>query len=527
MDPLEPKPPRSVPPLPPRPEWLKPAPAPAAAAGVTPMMDFFQRRVEALERELALERERAASAQGLLAQQEALRTEVDAQLKTLTDQIRREKGEREGDEARSHSRGRIETLEKRLDEMNATFAQLLKDAVARRDDAASPSAAALAAELSAFRGALKDGMDGVARWRGELRELAQLVPQVQSLSERIPETEKSFEDSVGRRLDEFASRMARTLEDWRRASDQDRAGLAESVAALERERADLARAWESQTRVQREEQFKDRVAREAEVSRQVAELSARLAELTAGQDGAARGHDAVRQGLERVVAILTATPKTKDLVIQELEAEKAELRKLADDRHAALRRFADERREVEKSMGDGLVKLSGQIEDERARTRFAEALAAERLGEIETLKARLADAARSVAERDLRIQSMGAERDELARALVAEADKVRRGVEERRDAEAAAEARLAELRARLDEESARRANSDGAAADARLQMGALAEQAARALRERDATLARYADNDAEHRRLNEIIRKKDEMISLLSATFQGALKKPA
>ena len=214
MDPLEPQPPRPVPPAPPRPEWLKPATGVPATSGMTPMMDFFQRRVESLERELTVERERAASAQSLLAQQEALRTEVDAQLKTLSDQIRREKGEREGEEARSHSRGRIETLEKRLDEMNTTFAQLLKEAVTRRDDAsaASPSAAALAAELSAFRGALKDGMDGVARLRGELHELAQLVPQVQNLSQRLPENERNFEASVGSRLDDFTARMARTLD---------------------------------------------------------------------------------------------------------------------------------------------------------------------------------------------------------------------------------------------------------------------------------------------------------------------------
>ncbi|MFI5347158.1 MAG: hypothetical protein ACHQ51_12365 [Elusimicrobiota bacterium] len=527
MDPLEPKPPRPVPPAPPRPEWLKPAAAAPGAPGVTPMMDFFQRRVEALERELTLERERAASAQSLLSQQESLRTEVDAQLKTLTDQLRREKGEREGEEARSHSRGRIEALEKRLDEMNATFAQLLKEAVARRDDAQSPSAAALAAELSAFRGALKDGMDGVARWRGELRELAQLVPQVQSLSERLPENERNFEDSVGRRLDDFTARMTRTLEDWRRVSDTNRAGLDERVELLERERTELARLWETQTRTQTEEHFKDRVAREAAVSRQISELSARLAELTAGQDGAARGHDSVRQNLERVIAILTATPKAKDAVIQELEAEKAELMKALDDRHEALRRFADERREVEKSMGDGLVKLSDQIEEERAKTRAAEARSAEHLGIIETLKARLADAERASADRDVRIQSLGAERDELIRALVAESDKTRRSIEERRDADAAADARLAELRKRFDEEAGRRASAEGAAADARSQMSALAEQAARSFQERDSILARFSDWEKEHQRLNEIIRKKDEMLSLLSSTFQGALKKPS
>lgn len=526
MDPLEPQPPRVVPPAPPRPEWLKPAPAPAAG-GITPMMDFFQRRVEALERELSQERERAAAANGLLSQQEALRSEVDAQLQKLSEQLKREKGERDGDEAKSHSRGRIEALEKRLDEMNATFANLLRDAVTHREDGAAPGSAALAAEMASFRAALKDGMDGVARWRGELRELSQLVPQVQSLSERLPENERNFEESVGRRLDEFAQRMARTMEDWRRGSDQDRAAVDERVEALARERAELARLWEVQSRAAREEQFKDRVAREAEVSRQVGELASRLAELTAGQQGAERGHDGVRQDLQRVISILTATPKAKDLVIQELEAEKAELVKVVEERREALRRFADERREVEKSMGDGLVKLSGQIEDERARTRAAEAKAAELLGTIETLKARIADGERVSGDRDARIQSLSAERDELARSLVAEADKVRRSLEERRDADAAADARVAELRRRLEDEAARRAAAEGGAADARAQMGALAEQTARSLQERDATNARFSDWERERVRLTEIIRKKDEMISLLSSTFQGALKKQA
>ena len=90
------------------------------------MMDFFQRRVESLESDLAAERERASAARGLLAQQEALKSEVETHLKSLTDQLRREKIEREGAEAGMHARGRIEQLDKRLDVMNATFAQLLK-----------------------------------------------------------------------------------------------------------------------------------------------------------------------------------------------------------------------------------------------------------------------------------------------------------------------------------------------------------------------------------------------------------------
>lgn len=523
MDPLEPEPKRPVPPAPPRPEWLQPAPAAPRAAGVTPMMDFFQRRVEALERELQLERERAASAQSLLSQQESLKGEVDSQLKALTDQIRREKAERESDESRSHARGRIESLEKRLDEMNATFTTLLKEAVTGRPE--SPSGGALAAELSAFRGALKDSMDGVARWRGELRELAALVPQVQGLAERLPADEKAFEESVGRRLDEFAARMARSLEDWKRAQEAARAAVDERLETAARERADLARAWESQSRAVREEAFKDRVAREAEVGRQVGELAARLSELAAAQDGSARGHETVREGLDRVIAILTAAPKAKDAVILELETENAELAKVLRDRQDALRRLADDHREVERSLGDSLVKAVSQAEEERSKARAAQARADAGVADLEALKARVGMLERSVAERDERLRLAAAERDELVKSLVAESDKVRKAVEDRRGSDDAAETALIELRRRLDAEAARRAAAEGAAVDSRAQMTALAEQSARAFAERDAVLARFAQWEKERQTLLDALRKKDEMIALLSSTFQGALKK--
>ncbi|MDE2490614.1 MAG: hypothetical protein KGM24_07180 [Elusimicrobia bacterium] len=523
MDPLEPKPPRPVPPAPPRPEWLKAAPAAPHAPGVTPMMDFFQRRVEALERELSLERERAQAAQSLLSSQELLKAEVDAHLKAITDQLKREKSEREGTEARERAHGRVEALEKRLDEMNATFAQLLKEAVSRREE--GPSAGALAAELSAFRGALKDGMDGVARWRGELRELSALVPRVEQLSERLPQEEKLFEESVGRRLDEFAARVARTLDDWRRAQEAGRERETERVAALERERADLARFWDGQARVLRDEHMKDAAAREVEAARRVDEIKARLSALAAAQDASAQGSAEVKQVLERIVEVLTATPKAKDETIAALETEQEELRRALRERHEALARFAAERRGVEKSLGDGLTRLTGELEAERARVRAAEAAAAERLGRIETLSARVADLERAVEARDARLLSASGERDELVRALTAEAEKARAAREEARAAADAAEARLAEMAKRLEDETSRRTSAEGSAAEARVQLGALAAQTARSLQERDATAARFADWEKERASLLETLRKKDEMISLLSATFQGALKK--
>jgi len=489
------------------------------------MMDFFQRRVEALERELALERERAQSAQGLLAQQDALKAEVDGTLKTITDQLKREKSERDGDEARARAHGRVEALEKRLDEMNATFAQLLKDAVGSRNEAAGPSAGALAAELAAFRAALKDAVDGVSRWRGELRELAALAPRVSELSERLPQDEKIFEESVGRRVDEFAARLARTLEDWKRAQDADRTRLDERVEAMAREREGLARLWDDQSRAAREREFKDRVAREAEVSRQVAELASRLEALAASEQGLARGADSSREALERVLAILTATPKAKDEVIAALEAEKAEVLAELRERHESFRKFSEERRAVEKSLGDGLVKAAAEIEDERARTRAAEARAAELQGRVETLSAKLADAERAAADRDDRARALAEERDELARTLMAEADKNRRSLGERREAEAAAAEREAALRQRIADAAGRADHAAAEAAETRAQVAALAAQSARTLQERDSIVARFSDWDKDRQRLLETLRKKDEMISLLSATFQGALKK--
>lgn len=521
MEPLEPRP---IPPAPPRPEWLNPPPPlPAHAPAVTPMMDFFQRRVEALERELALERERAQTAQTLLGQQEALKSEVDAHLRAISEQLKREKKERDGEEARTHARGRIESLEKRLDEMNATFAQLLREAVSRRDE--GPSAGALAAELAAMRAALKDGMDGVARWRGELRELAAVVPQVEALGARLQQDEKSFEQSLGRRLDEFAARLSRSLEESMRAQELERSRLEERVEAMSRERAELSRLWDEQSRRAREELVKERAAREASFSRQVEDLGRALQELGAGQRESDRRAEEAKQALERVVLALAASPKAKDELLAQAEAEKGELLAALRERQETLRRFAEERRAVEKSLGDSLVRMTAELEEERARTRAADARAAERQGELETLKARLADKERACGDRELRIESLAQERDGLAAALAGELERQRRAQDASRAAAQLQERKLEDSTRRAEEEEARRVSAETAAAELRAQLSALAEQVARTLREKDAVTARFADWEKERLRFLETLRKKDEMISLLTSTFQGALKK--
>lgn len=527
MDPLEPQPPvppRPVPPAPPRPELIAP---PARLPAATPMMDFFQKRVEALERELAAERERAAAATSLLSQQEALKNEVEGHLKGLTDQLRREKAERDGEEAKSHARGRVEALERRLDEMNATFAQLLKEAVTRQSPAAAiVPVEALGAELTVFRRTIKDVADQVTRWRDEMKELPALLPEVRSIAARIPEDERRFEDQISNRLDQFASKLQGTLSDWERRHDLELRKQDDRLQSLVDERAALSKMWEQQGHQIRTEFLKERISRETAISDQVAELAKRLDAVNLSQREAGAGAASVREALDHVVRILTATPKAKDEVIVELEAEKAELLKAMRERHEQLRLVLDERRAIEKTMGDSLVALSAQLEAERARTRAADARHEETKGGIETLQNRIADLERAVAERDSRALSLGAERDELTRALVAEAEKVRKALDERAAADERWHQRVLEVQRKVEEETARASQEAASTGDLRAKVATLSEHMARALQERDAVVARFADWERERQRLLDALKQKDGMVAMLSSAFQGSLKKP-
>lgn len=492
------------------------------------MMDFFQKRVEALERELTAERERATAASSLLTQQEALKSEVEGHLKGLTDQLRREKAERDGEEAKSHARGRVEALERRLDEMNATFATLLKEAVSRQPPAAVYSAAepALSAELAVFRRTIKDVADQVTRWRDEMKELPALLPEVRSIASRIPEDERRFEDQISRRLEEFAIKLQGTLSDWERHHDQELRKQDDRLQSLVDERAALSTMWQEQGQSIRQEHLKERIARETAVADQIAELAKRLDGVDRGQREAGAGSASAREALDQVVRIMTAAPKAKDEVIVELEAEKAELLKAMRERHEQLRAVLDERREIEKTMGDSLVSLSGELERERARTRAADARTEGVKGDIETLNNRIADLERAVSERDSRAQSLGAERDELTRALVAEAEKVRLAINERTAADERWHQRMLEVQRKVEDETARASQEAASTSDLRAKVATLSEHMARALQERDAIVARFADWERERQRLLDALKQKDGMVAMLSSAFQGSLKKP-
>ena len=104
MDSLEPS---NKPPLPP--QAFAPAPPPVAMVApnathvpLTPMMEFLQRRLEGLEKELSLERERAHSAQSVLGNRTAFARKSKNSLRRT---IFAAKAERESGESKSTRAG--------------------------------------------------------------------------------------------------------------------------------------------------------------------------------------------------------------------------------------------------------------------------------------------------------------------------------------------------------------------------------------------------------------------------------------
>lgn len=222
QDPPPPRPPRApIPPLPPR----TGAPAPLST---DPLVAFLQRRLESLEQDLNDERERAQAAQNLMQQQQALRGEVDEQLKALSEQLRREKNEKENLETRSHDQGRIDALEKRLDEMHQTWAAILKDSLGPKSSQAKDEA--------------------LARLEQENRELAKALGERSEALRRYVMERRQVEESMGQSLmtlhGELSAEREKTRAAPRRISDleheaaslKDRLEDAQAALARQQER---------------------------------------------------------------------------------------------------------------------------------------------------------------------------------------------------------------------------------------------------------------------------------------------------
>jgi chromosome segregation ATPase len=495
---------------------------------LTPMMDFLQRRLDSLERELSVEREKARSAQSQIEQQEILRSDVESHLKAMTEQLRREKAEREGQEMQSHARGRIDSLEKRLDDMHQSWAGLLKDAVTQREtgsQAVSQQQSLLKSEVASLSGVISGLMEQIGQWRAETQAVAKLLPEFKSLREDIPEGSRRFEGQVSQMLTQFSTDMRERMAAWERHQELEAQRLSERLRLLAQERDTMQRSWEEQNHAVRQEQLKERTARESEVENRIVDLTRKFEEMLLAQHRAASESGLMKDDLSKAVTMLTTPPKAKDQVISSLELERLDLLKSLQDRTQALQRFMDERRHIEKTMGDSLAALHHDLDVERENQR----LTASRFTELEFENAKLRDQTglhgRDLAEKDERHSALASQRDDLAKALSAESERMRVLIEERGLTEESWRAKVVQMEQRITAEIELRARESTVVSELRTQLTTLTEHLTKSLQEKEQIAARHSTFEQQQHKLNMTIQEKDEMISMLNAAFQNMLKK--
>lgn len=508
--PRKPAPP-SLPPAPPPADLLRPTANPIP---LTPMMDFLQRRLETLERDLQAERERARTAQQLITQQDSMRAEVEANLKTLHEQMRREKTERESEEMRSHARGRIDALERRLDEMHQSWAELLKEAISKRDSTAQEATAAqesLKAEL--------------ARVSEAVATLTSELPQMRAMVGQVPAEERKGFAQVAERLSGIAEELGQRLGAWERRQSAEAERIESKAVDLARERAALQEAWAERDSAMRQELVKERVLRERELAETIAGIKAAVEGLSADQQKLAAGAADVKGAVGQVMAAINTPPKAKDAMIVELEREKVELLRALRERGETLEKFAAARQELERTLGDSLQAAHAQLDAEREAGRQALRRAAELEGRLKAIEDRLADAARAAQAQDERYASLSAERDALTRALVQEAEKTRTLIDERAASDEAWTAKLAELHAKLEHALSAESRQKVTSVELQSQLSTLSAQLAKALQEKEAVAARKDTWDHERQALMTRLKEKEDMIAMLSSSFQQMLKK--
>ncbi|MBI4679413.1 MAG: hypothetical protein HY748_17700 [Elusimicrobia bacterium] len=511
-DPSAPPPPppgAPIPPAPPAPELVRPAPTPAQQVPRTPMMDFMERRLAALEADLARERERASSAESVLKAQASMRSEVEAQLKALTDQLRREKSDRDHEESSSQAKGRISALEERLDSLHRTWADLLKETLLGKEVVAKVWPAEVVGEMK--------------EWRQALSALPRLVDAVADLESRQRGQDLQVKDELRALVGDLSAALRERFADAEHKREIDLAKADDRLGAVARERLALREAFDEAGHALRSDLLKERLAQEAAFNEALSGIAARIDDLGRRHAQSDRETSELKEVLGQ--ALSRAEPKAKDAVMAELEHENADLRGMLSERIEALRRYTEERKRIEASMGESLLALNRELSQEKARGLEAGRRMMEKDLEITSLKDRLDMASKTVEERETRFACLAVERDEIARAMAAEAGRLRDAIEARRVSDETWAKKVAEMEKKLDEAADISQREAASRRDLASQAAVLSSHAAKALQERDAAVQGSASWQEERARLLEALRKKDDLISMLSASFQNILKK--
>ena len=519
-------------PLPPRPGGQKP-PIPPPASLVrrdeSPLMEYLRNRMELMERELYQAKERASASENVLKQQEALRGEVESQLKKISEQIKQEKVVQRLEEEKSSSRGRVDSLEKRLDEMHATWSDLLKQAIGKKEADVSLTGI----EAQAIADGLSEMRQDMARFKEKLANLPSIVPEIQHLREMIPAEaqrrtveEKAVREHLKAAVDRMSEGILERLTGLDRRLTRERDEHKERLAEMTREREALRDAMEELRHNVRQETLKERMSIESQFAAKLDDLKGSLNEMLQQHTGTESSLSGLQSLAQKLHSILTQPAKAKDQIILDLESEKRELMDALKDRTEKLRAYTLERREVERSLGESLMDINRRLEEERAKDRLRLEHIASLEGTIEGLKAEAKLDREKQTQQDARYAQLADERDKLAGALTEEAQKVQNQIDERLNSDRKWESKILEFQTLLNDEKEKRLQEEQKNSDLRAQIQSLTDHMSRVIRDKETTDQEFSNWHVQKEELLATLRKKDEMIGMLSSTFKNILKKP-
>lgn len=111
----------------------KPLPPPESETSQAAIMAFLRERLEHLEHQLAKARLDASATKEEMERQQETRAEVDAQINSMYEKMRRERWTERIEEERARAQERVQSLETRLDDLQQTLVTLFHGEVAKRE----------------------------------------------------------------------------------------------------------------------------------------------------------------------------------------------------------------------------------------------------------------------------------------------------------------------------------------------------------------------------------------------------------
>ncbi|MDE2314498.1 MAG: hypothetical protein KGL04_10055 [Elusimicrobia bacterium] len=520
--PVPPKPPKSLPPMPPAQDEDSASPKnlPAPAAGGAGDL-YLRKRLQKMEKDLAAAHQKAFAAEQIFKRQQAVKTEVESYLRNVTEQLKREKAEREAQEQKSHDQGRVDALERRLDEVHQSLLSVIRESFAANASsskgAAAPSPSPVPDEFGRMLLTLSSEIDrlrnGVEAWRGESKKAL----------EGIPEQMRRREEESAKELGRIAAGLNDRISAWERVAQLEMERQRERLEEFARERAALARTWEEQNHAVRQEHLEESLRRQSDIESRIAAMEQKILE---AQRSNAAALEEVRESADKISKAMAASPAGRDEIIAGLETEKLKLLDALKEKSQTLSRISQDRRASEEDLAGKIMILHQKLDEERRAQDSLRTRLSDLESENDRLAIRLEAAEKSVKDKEGLYAALAAQKDEISKTLLSELAKGREQAAKSRQIQQDAERRVEDVEKRLAQAAERTLTHEMALGQLRNQIAASSEQLTRALKEKDELQTRYAAWDREKEKLMAALREKDEMLAMLNSTFRNMLGKP-